>query len=210
MKPDVPTQGATSASTAPFATFAGMSALDTHRLFATAATILALGMAGCGGGRQASTTAHPAADPVTMAASDGATAVFRADVAPILCRYAQDIAKSTQQIARAAKDAGGPIDASAPQSAQAEYASALRLYAHLLGSDYTAFAKVHAPPSLTGEYRQFLESLATIHQQADQLAKYAYARNFTAIANEQALQTPTAGQQVFRDAGITSCTVPIS
>jgi hypothetical protein len=186
-----------------------MAALDTHRLLAGAATIVALWLTGCGGVRQATTTAHSAANPAT-AASDGATAVFRANTAPILCHYAQDIAKSTHLIAQAANHAGGPIDASAPERAQAEYAGALRLYAHLLRSDYTAFAKVRAPPPLTGEYRQFLESLATISQQADQLAKYAHARNFTAIANEQALQTPTAGQHVFRDAGITSCAVPVS
>jgi hypothetical protein len=180
-----------------------MSPLATCPMFACAATIAALLLAGCGDNHNAATRA--ADDPAIIAASDGATAVFRANVRPILCRYTQDVAKAAQLIAQAANNAGGPIDASAPETAQAEYASALELYAHLLASDDTAFARVHAPAQLAGEYQQFLESMATIDRQADQLAQYAHARNFTAIANQQARRTPTAGQQVFRDAGITSC-----
>jgi hypothetical protein len=172
-------------------------------------TVLAL--AGCGsdhhagGDRDASKSAGGAA---IAAASDGATAVWRADVTPIVCRYAQDVARSSQLIEQASSNAGGPIDASAPERAQAEYAGALQLYASLLASDYAAFGSVHAPSSLSEEYRQFLASLHTLTEQANQLSQYAHARNFTAIANEQDLQIPTAGQQVFADAGITSCTVP--
>lgn len=77
-----------------------------------------------------------------------------------------------------------------------------------LATDYAAFGNVHAPALLNREYQQFRESLDTISHQAHQLAHYARARNFTAIANEQNLQTPTAGQRVFHEAGITSCTAP--
>jgi hypothetical protein len=136
--------------------------------------------------------------------------VWRADVTPIVCRYAQDVARSGQLIAQASSNAGGPIDASAPESAQAEYAGALQLYASLLARDYAAFDRIHPPSALSGEYRQFLASLHTLTAQADELSRYAHARNFTAIANEQNLQTPTAGQRVFASAGITSCAVPTS
>jgi hypothetical protein len=184
--------------------------MDSHRLLAGAVTIVALTLTGCGGSHHLGAPPHPADVPAAVAASDGASAIFRADVTPILCRYGQDIGKSTQLIAQAANEAGGPIDASAPENAQATYAGALALYARRLARDYAAFASVHPPSSLAGEYRQFLESLATIHRQAAQLASYARARDFTAIANEQALQTPTAGQQVFRNSGITSCAVPVA
>jgi hypothetical protein len=170
------------------------------------AMIAALALAGCGNphGRRAS---NPASGAALAAASNGATAVWRADVTPIVCRYAQDVARSSQLIAQASSNAGGPIDASAPESAQAQYASALQLYASVLARNYAAFASVHPPSSLSGEYRQFLASLHTLTEQADELSRYAHARNFTAIANEQSLQTPTAGQRVFADAGITSCAV---
>jgi hypothetical protein len=188
---------------------------NTHRLLACAATLAVLALTGCGsenqhhasGGRGAPKSAGGAG---IAAASDGATAVWRADVTPIVCRYAQDVAKSAQLIAQASSDAGGPIDASAPESAQAEYAGALQLYASLLASDYAAFGSVQAPSALSEEYRQFLASLHTLAEQANELSRYAHARNFTAIANEQDLQTPTAGQRVFAEAGITSCAVPAS
>lgn len=171
--------------------------------------IAALALAGCGNSRPQPTPAQPTTPaPGSIRASDGATAIFRADVAPILCHYAQDVAKSTQRIAQVSSDAGGPVNASAPESAQAEYAGALQRYASLLATDYAAFGNVHAPAPLNREYQQFRESLDTISQQAHQLAHYAHARNFTAIANEQNLQTPTAGQRVFREAGITSCAAP--
>ncbi len=180
-----------------------------HRPLACAAIIVALTLAGCAGNHQPHISAHPASDnPAIMAASNGAIAVFRADVAPILCRYAQDVTNSAEMIVRASSDAGGPINASAPQSAQAEYASAVQLYASRLATDYTAFAKTHAPPPFQSEYHQFLESLSVIDQQTTQLARYAHADDYTAIANEQGLQTPTAGQRVFRNAGITSCAIP--
>ena len=108
----------------------------------------------------------------------------------------------------ASSDAGGPIDASAPEPAQAAYASALQLYASLLARDYAAFGRIHPPNVLSVEYGQFLASLHTLTEQANQLSRYAHARNFTAIANEQNVQTPTAGQRVFAEAGITSCAVP--
>jgi hypothetical protein len=186
-----------------------MTRSSPHRPLVCITIIVALTLAGCAGNRQAGTPAHTASDDsATMAASNGAGAVFRADVAPILCRYAQDVANSAEMIVRASSDAGGPINASAPQSAQAEYASAVQLYASRLATDYAAFAKVHAPPPSQSEYRQFLESLAVIDQQATQLARYAHTGDYTAIANEQGLKTPTAGQQVFHNAGITSCAVP--
>jgi hypothetical protein len=169
-------------------------------------TIAALAFAGCGNSRPQPAPAQPTTPaPGSIRASDGATAIFRADVTPILCHYALDVAKSTQRIAQVSSDAGGPVNASAPESAQAEYAGALTLYASVLASDHAAFVSVRPPAPLNGEYRQFLDSLNTISQQAGQLAQYAHARNFTAIANEQNLQTPIAGQQVFREAGITSC-----
>jgi hypothetical protein len=186
-----------------------MTRSSPHRPLACTAIIVALALAGCASNRQAGTPAHTASDDsAMMAASNGASAVFRADVAPILCRYAQDVANSAEMIVRASSDAGGPINASAPQSAQAEYARAVQLYASRLAADYAAFAKTHAPPPFQSEYRQFLESLSVIEQQATQLARYAHAGNYTAIANEQGLQTPTAGQRVFRNAGITSCAIP--
>jgi hypothetical protein len=186
-----------------------MTAPDTRRVLACAGTIAALALASCGSSSPQRTPAHPTAPtPESIPASDGATAIFRADVTPILCRYAQDVAKSTQRIAKVSSDAGGPVNASAPESAQAEYAGALQLYASLLATDYAAFGNVHAPARLNLEYQQFRESLDTISHQAHQLAHYAHARNFTAIANEQNLQTPTAGQRVFREAGITSCAAP--
>jgi hypothetical protein len=186
-----------------------MTTSSPHRPLACTTIIVALTLAGCAGNRQADTPAHTAShDSAMIAASNGASAVFRADVAPILCRYAQDVANSAEMIVRASSDAGGPINASAPQSAQTEYANAVQLYASRLATDYTAFAKVHAPPPSQSEYRQFLASLAVIDQQATQLARYAHTGDYTAIANEQGLKTPTAGQQVFRNAGITSCAVP--
>jgi len=188
---------------------------NTHRLLAYAALSAALALAGCGSEHQhhvvgARDAPKPAGGAAIAAASDGALAVWRADVTPILCRYAQDVARSSQLIAQASSDADGPIDASAPASVQAAYAGALQLYASLLASDYAAFGGVQAPRSLSGEYRQFLSSLQTVAEQASQLAEYAHARNFTAIANEQDLQTPTAGQQVFHHTGITGCSVPDS
>lgn len=186
-----------------------MTTSSPHRPLAcsTIIVVVALTLAGCN--HQTGVPAHTTSDDsAMMAASNGASAVFRADVTPILCRYAQDVANSAEMIVRASGDAGGPINASAPQSAQAEYASAVQLYASRLATDYTAFANVHAPPPLQSEYRQFLESLAVIDQQATQLARYAHADDYTAIANEQGLKTPTSGQQVFHNAGITSCTVP--
>jgi hypothetical protein len=186
-----------------------MTAPDIRRLLACIATIVALALAGCGGSDAQRTPSHPSSSgPESIAASDGATAIFRADVTPILCHYARDVAKSTQLIAQASSDAGGAINASAPESAQAEYAGALQLYASLLATDYAAFASVRAPSPLNHAYQQFLESLDTISRQANQLARYAHARNFTAIANEQSFQTPTAGQEVFGQAGITTCTAP--
>jgi hypothetical protein len=185
---------------------------NTYRLLACTAMFAVLALASCGsqhrsGGRGAS---NPASGAALAVASDGATAVWRADVTPIVCRYAQDVARSGQLIAQASSNAGGPIDASAPESAQAEYAGALQLYASLLARDYAAFDRIHPPSALSGEYRQFLASLHTLTAQADELSRYAHARNFTAIANEQNLQTPTAGQRVFASAGITSCAVPTS
>ena len=186
-----------------------MTAPTTPRLLACAATIAALALAGCGSSRPQRTPSRPTTPtPGSTPAGEGATAIFRADLTPILCRYAQDVAKSAQLIAQASNDAGGPIDASAPESAQAQYAGALQLYASLLATDYTAFAGVHAPAPLASAYQQFLESLRTISHEADRVAQYAHARNFTAIANEQDLQIPTAEQGVFREAGITSCAVP--
>jgi len=186
---------------------------NVHRPLALTAAFVVLAIAGCGsdhqhhasGGRDVPKSAGGAA---IAAASDGATAVWRADVTPILCRYAQDIARSSQQIAQASSDAGGPVDASAPASAQAEYAGALQRYASLLESDYVAFESVQAPRPLSAEYHRFLASLQTLAGQAKRLSQYAHARNFTAIANEQNLQVPTGGQQVFTSAGITRCPVP--
>jgi hypothetical protein len=184
---------------------------NTRRLAFCAATLAALILAGCGSDRHSDRIGHapePLGGSVIAAASNGSAAVWRADITPIVCRYAQDIARSSHLIAQASSNAGGPVDASAPESAQTEYAGALQLYASLLTSDYASFVSVPAPPALSREYRQFLTSLHTLVEQADQLSQYAHARNFTAIANEQDIQIPTAGQQVFTDAGITSCTVP--
>ena len=197
--------------TAAPATVHAVKTINSHHQRACTALILALVLPGCGSGHLQHTPAHPATAPSgSIPASEGATAIFRADVTPIVCRYAQDVARSSQLIAQASSKAGGPIDASAPESAQAEYAGALQLYASLLASDYAAFGRVQAPRALSQEYRQFLASLHTLTEQANELSRYAHARNFTAIANEQDLQTPTAGQRVFAEAGITSCAVPTS
>jgi len=183
--------------------------VNTNRLLVCTATIAALALGGCGSGHPQHTSTQPT-NPTSgsIPAGEGALAIFRADVTPILCRYAQDVAKSAQLIAQTSSDAGGPIDASAPESAQTQYASALQLYASLLATDYAAFANVHAPAALDDSYQQFLESLRTLSHQADRVAHYAQSRNFTAIANEQDTQVPTAGQRVFADVGITSCVVP--
>ncbi len=186
-----------------------MTVPDARRPLCCTAAIAALALASCGGSSPHRTPAQAATTASgSIPASDGATAIFRADVTPILCRHARDIARSARLITKASSDAGGPVNASAPQSAQAEYAGALALYASVLASDYAAFGKVHAPASLNREYQQFLESLDAISLQASRLAQLAHARNFTAIANEQGLQSPTAGQQVFRRAGISSCAAP--
>lgn len=185
-----------------------MNSTNAHRLALCAATLAALILAGCGSDRHSDTIGHaqePLGGSVIAAASNGSAAVWRADVTPIVCRYAQDIARSSQLIAQASSNAGGPVDASAPESAQTEYAGALQLYASLLTSDYASLVSTPAPRALSNEYSQFLASLHTLVEQADQLSQYAHARNFTAIANEQDSQIPTAGQQVFADAGITNC-----
>jgi len=91
-----------------------------------------LALVGCGSDQQASgdrNAPKSAGGAVIPAAGEGAIAIYSADVTPILCRYAQDIAKRTQLIAQDSSNAGGPIDASAPESAQAQYAGALALYA---------------------------------------------------------------------------------
>jgi hypothetical protein len=198
------------AETAAPATVRAVRIMNSFRPLACAATVVALALTGCGsqhasGGRGAS---NPTTGAALAAASDGATAVWRANVTPIVCRYAQDVARSGQLIAQVSSNAGGPIDASAPEPAQAAYASALQLYASLLARDYAAFGRIHPPNVLSVEYGQFLASLHTLTEQANQLSRYAHARNFTAIANEQNVQTPTAGQRVFAEAGITSCAVP--
>jgi hypothetical protein len=188
--------------------------VNTNRLLACMAMFATLALAGCGSGHHHATgdrhVSASAGGAAIAAASDGATAVWRADVTPIVCRYAQDVARSGQLIAQASSNAGGPVNVSAPESAQAAYAGALQLYASLLARDYAAFGRVKPPSALSPEYRQFLESLHTLTEQANELSRYAHARNFTAIANEQDLQTPTAGQRVFADAGITTCAVPTS
>lgn len=187
-----------------------MRTTNSLRPLASMATVAALALTGCGSQHASRdrSASNPAGGAALAAASDGATAVWRADVTPIVCRYAQDVARSGQLIAQASSNASGPIDASAPEPAQAAYAGALQLYASLLSSDYAAFGRIHPPNVLSVEYGQFLTSLRTLTEQADELSRYAHARNFTAIANEQDLQTPTAGQRVFREAGITSCAVP--
>jgi hypothetical protein len=184
-----------------------MRTVNSLRLGACVATVAALALPGCGSQHETGVrgASNPTRDAALAAVSDGATAVWRADITPIVCRYTQDIARSSQLIAQASRDAGGPIDASAPESAQASYAGALQLYASLLAHDYAAFGRVHPPSALSAEYREFLASLHTLTEQADELSRDAHARNFTAIANEQYLQTPTAGQRVFANTGITNC-----
>jgi hypothetical protein len=137
--------------------------------------------------------------------TDGAMAVFRAKVDPVLCEYARNLKSAAQAIAEASSDAGGPVDASAPEGAQSEYAGAMQNFSNVLRVALRGFRSVSAPAEISAEYRSFITSLASVSRQADKVATYAAARNYAEIAAMENIATPTAGDGVFQAAGITGC-----
>lgn len=167
-----------------------------------------LAMAGCGSPRQSSERPGvQAAHTGQISATDGAMAVFRAKVTPILCAYAADLRGVEEDMNRASTDAGGPINASAPESAQAEYINAMRNFSGALQTALDGFRSVTAPPELADAYRGFVASLGTASGYADRVAEYAMSGNYAGIAAMENVSIPTAGEGVFRTAGITDCQV---
>jgi hypothetical protein len=176
----------------------------------TLLSICLIALCGCAGhdrphhrSNGAATSSAPEIPP-----TDGALAVFRAKVGPVLCDYARNLKGAEQAILKASNDAGGPINASAPESAQTEYAGAMRNLSSVLHLALHRFSSVPAPSNISADYRSFIASLATVSSQADQIARYAAAHNYAEIAAMENTSTPTAGEGVFRAAGITGCQPP--
>ncbi len=164
---------------------------------------------GCGSSpRHHQPTSASAVAANEAAPTDGAMAVFRAKVTPILCTYALGLKSAEQQITQASYDAGGAINASAPASAQAEYAHAMRNFSDALHTALDGFRSVAAPSTLTDAYRGFIASLTNVSGYADRAAAYAAAGNYAGIAAMENISTPTAGEGVFHAAGITGCQAP--
>lgn len=165
-------------------------------------------LAGCGSHKPSHTqpsTARTTAIPPT----DGAMAVFRAKVGPVLCEYARNLKNAEQVIVKASNDAGGPINASAPEEAQTEYANAMLNLSNVLHVALHGFRSVRAPSDISADYQSFITSLAGVSNQADEVAKYAAARNYAEIAAMENVFMLTAGEGVFRAAGITGCQAPV-
>jgi hypothetical protein len=172
-----------------------------------AASILLLALCGCGSHTPAHehhSTAAAAPMPV-IAPMDGAMAMFRAKVEPILCEYAHNLESSEQATTRAAENAGGAINASAPENIQNEYTSMLRELSNMLRTSVGKFRAVSPPTEIAGEYREFINSLRSVAVAASRAASYAAARNYAEIAAMENIATPNAGEGVFHKAGITGC-----
>jgi hypothetical protein len=157
------------------------------------------------GERKASTPAAVAIPP-----TDGAMAVFRAKAGPVLCEYARNLKSAAQAIVKASGDADGPINASAPEAAQSEYVSAMQNLSHTLHVALRGFRSVSAPSEISEDYQSFIASLASVSRQTDEVARYAAAHNYAEIAAMENIAAPTAGEGVFRAAGITGCSAPDS
>jgi hypothetical protein len=145
------------------------------------------------------------ASPPTITPVDGAMAVFRAKVGPILCEYARNLQSSEQATTRAAENAGGAINASAPENAQTEYAAALGSLSSMLRATVYKFRAVSPPAQIAVEYRGFIDSLRSVAVAAARAASYAAARNYAEIAAMENIATPSTGEGVFQKAGISSC-----
>lgn len=172
-----------------------------------AAAVLLLGLCGCGSNTRAHEhrgTAAAARMPV-ITPMDGAMAVFRAKVGPILCEYAHNLESSGQATTRAAENAGGAINASAPENVQSEYASMLRDLSNMVRTTIGKFRAVSPPAEIAGEYSEFINSLRRVATAASQAASYAAARNYAEIAAMENIATPNAGEGVFHKAGISGC-----
>jgi hypothetical protein len=177
------------------------------RIWTLLVLVVLLALSGCG--TQSSTHAHrgPATGtrlPV-ITPMDGAMAVFRAKVGPILCEYARNLESSEQATARTAQNADGAISASAPESVQSEYASMLHNFANMLRATVGKFRAVSPPAQIAGEYTEFISSLRSMTAAASQAAGYAAAHNYAEIAAMENIATPSAGEGVFKKAGITDC-----
>lgn len=172
-----------------------------------AGAILLLTLCGCG----AHTRAHEhrgseaAAHMPVITPTDGAMAIFRARVGPILCEYARNLESSEQATARAAQNAGGAINASAPENVQNEYASMLRDLSNMMQTTVGKFRAVSPPVGIAGEYREFINSLRSVAATASRAASYAAAHNYAEIAAMENIATPNAGEGVFHKAGISGC-----
>lgn len=186
------------------------SAYRTTRLTAMLAALAAIAATsyGCGSANHSQPNRSAMRPRQGITAEDGNMAVFRAKVTPVLCAYASGLKQAEQEIAKASADAGGPINASAPESTQAEYASAMKDLASAFRSALRGFRSVTAPPSLAGDYQSFIGSLTAVSGYADRVAAYADARNYAQIAAMENIATPSGGEGVFRQAGITGCAAP--
>lgn len=150
-------------------------------------------------------TATLTAAQSTITPTDGALAVFRAKVTPILCRYMSALRQTEVEITNTANNAGGAINASAPKSTQNEYASDMRNFSNVLHTALAGFRSVTAPPSIAAAYKTYVASLASMTALAGRVARYAAERNYTEIAAMESVSTPAANEGVFHEAGITGC-----
>jgi hypothetical protein len=167
-------------------------------------TVVAL-FSGCGGGSTQRRQPTLAKGTPRITPADGATAIFRARVTPVLCEYARNLKSAEEQITQASNAAAGPINASAPEGAQTEYAQAMTNLAVVLSRAIDGFRSVTPPAALTNEYESFIASLDILGADATRVARFARKRNYTEIAAMEDSPTPSAGEGVFRRAGITGC-----
>lgn len=167
----------------------------------------ALALAGCGANAPHSghSQSNTARRTPMLTPADGAMALFRAQAGPILCEYADDLQGAERALTKAAQNAGGAINASAPESAQQEYASAMRGFAEVLERTVGKFRKVRPPAEIASQYESFIASLQSVGVQARRAASYAAQRNYAEIAAMENISTPSGGEGVFRQAGVTSC-----
>jgi hypothetical protein len=176
----------------------------------TVAALMALALTSCGA---SSTSRSPGQSTVAKSTpaitpADGELAVFRAKVTPILCEYASNLQSAERRIVQVVGAAEGPINASAPESSQVQYASAMANLANVLETAIDGFRSVPPPSPIAQEYQSFIASLMTVHQQASRVARYAAARNYAEIAAMENISPPTAGEGVFHNAGVTGCQTP--
>jgi hypothetical protein len=173
------------------------------------ATLMLSGCAASSNHHKHSTATHTAAAG-RITPIDGAMAVFRAKVSPILCQYVSNLEQAEGELTQTATNAGGAINASAPESAQSEYASAMANFSDVLHSALEGFRSVTPPANLSVNYQQFINSLSSISHEADRVASYAAKRNYTEIAAMENISPATAGNNVFQSAGISHCQPPSS